>query len=168
MLEVLGLSAWGTNYKNTEKVIRHLIEEPRPIIIDEVDIAINSKYLDLLRTIADRTSCPMMLLGEQHLPQILAQWDRVSNRILAYVEMQPCTLDDVLTLRNFYEDGVAVADDLMAHFLETEKGVTRRIVVQLEHARQKALEAGASAIDLDLWKSSVGEGDVPWHGKSIR
>ena len=167
-LERLGLPATGrTIGAKAEKAVRHLIEHPRPVIIDEVDVAIRKSYLELLRAIADKTQCPMMLVGEQHLPQVLEQWDRVANRMLAYVEMQPCTLDDALTLRNFYEEEVAIADDLAAHFQKTEKGVARRIVIQLEHARQKALETGADSIDLSVWTSGVGEGGAPWRGKTI-
>ena len=167
-MERLGLPATGrTIGAKAEKAVRHLIEHPRPVIIDEVDVAIRKSYLELLRAIADKTQCPMMLVGEQHLPQVLEQWDRVANRILAYVAMQPCTLDDALTLRNFYEEEVAIADDLTAHFHKTEKGVARRIVIQLEHARQKALETGADSIDLNDWTAGVGEGGARWRGKTI-
>lgn len=169
LLEELGLTKSARNNGvRAQRIIEALIEAPRPILIDQVDVAIRKGYLEGLRQIADNTKCPMMLLGEQHLPEILGQWERVSSRILAYVEMRPCTLDDALTLRHFYEDGVTVDDDLVAHFLDTEKGVTRRIVVQLEHARQRALEAGADRIGLQQWKESVGEGGGPWAGKSIR
>lgn len=148
------------------RLLRQIIDElnrtPRALIIDEMDYLVKKHMVDIIRDIHDSTPIAIMMIGEEALPAKLKEWDRFDNRILVATAAEPCSRDDALKLRDHYCTMATVADDLASHFQERCKGVTRRIVVNLQGAQRAAAAEGVTDINLHWWGNrSVRTGDIP-------
>lgn len=135
------------------QIIEQLNREPRGLIIDEADHIVRKQHIEILRDIHDATRVPVLLVGEEALPEKLKRWERFHNRILVATPAQPATEEDARKLRDHYCPRVVMADDLVKQIVLSCRGVTRRIVVCLKNAERIAAEAGATEIDLSWWGS---------------
>lgn len=147
-----------------EEICSALMDRPRPIIIDEADHVVAKGFIELIRDIHDAAGPAVMLVGEERLPEKLAQWERVHRRILHFEQAQPGTVTDALALRDHYARGVHIEDDLALFFLEKTKGVIGRVVVNLERARSIAAGMGKSSIDRATWGDRAVETGQPHRG----
>lgn len=148
------------------RMLRQIIEElnrrPRPLIIDEMDHLVKRQMVEIIRDLHDATPIAIMMIGEESLPAKLKEWERFDNRILIAQAAQPASRDDAIKLRDHYARGVAIADDLALLFQERCKGVTRRIVVNLQTAEREAILAETTAIDRAWWGTRpIRTGDIP-------
>lgn len=133
------------------QVIDQLNLEPRGLIIDEMDYLVGKQHVEILRDIHDATRVPILLVGEEALPQKLKAWERFHNRILVATAAQPATDDDARKLRDHYCPRVAIADDLVREIVRVCRGVTRRIVVNLRMVERLAVTDAVEAVDLEWW-----------------
>jgi DNA transposition AAA+ family ATPase len=140
-----------TNPKILQQIIDALLREPRPLIIDEMDHLVKKQSVEVIRDIHDGAGVPILMIGEEALPAKLKEWERFDNRILVATAAQPASFEDGCKLREHYCTRVAIADDLVAHFVDRTKGVTRRVVTNLNTAQRVALEEGVDAIDRHWW-----------------
>lgn len=136
------------------QIVDHLQADPVPLIIDEMDHLVKKQSVEIIRDIHDGARVPILMIGEESLPAKLKEWERFDNRILVATAAQPSTMDDALLLRDYYCSRVDVADDLVAAIVEATKGVTRRIVVNLQNAQKAAFDSGAERINLAGWRDS--------------
>lgn len=145
-----------------EQVVDRLNIEPRGLIIDEMDYLVGKQHVEIIRDIHDSTRIPILLVGEESLPEKLRSWERFHNRILVFTPAQPASLEDARKLRDHYSPRVRIHDDLVQHIVAGCRGVTRRIVVNLKAAERAAVEAATGEIDLGWWGSRpLSTGDAP-------
>jgi len=147
-----------------QQIVDLLNRDPRGLILDEADYLVKRDYVEIIRDIHDATQIPILMVGEESLPEKLRAWERFHNRILVMTPAQPATLADALKLRSHYCPRVAIADDLVTAIVEACRGVTRRIVVNLKTAERLAIEAAAAEIDLEWWTTNgrhFQTGDAP-------
>jgi len=133
------------------QIIDHLLYDPVPIIVDEMDHLVKKQSVEIIRDIHDAARVPILMIGEEALPAKLKAWDRFDNRILVATPAQPSSIEDALLLRDHYCTRAHVADDLVEAITAVTKGVTRRIVVNLQKAQTAAIAEGAARIDLARW-----------------
>lgn len=167
-LEQLAREVGVTHLKRTasdimNQVVDALAQRPCPIIIDEMDHLVKKQSVELIRDIYEATGMPIMMVGEEALPAKLKEWERFDNRILRATPAEPSTLDDGRLLRDLYVRKVKMADDLVDHFTGECRGVTRRIVANLQEAQRIAIDdLGTLEIDLKAWGSRlVMNGSLP-------
>lgn len=134
-----------------EQIIDALRNDPVPIIIDEMDHLVKKQAVEIIRDIHDAADVPILMIGEEALPHKLKEWERFDNRILVATAAEPATLGDALMLRDHYCQRVEVGNDLVEAIASACKGVTRRIVTNLQDAQKAAIAAGTDRIDLALW-----------------
>lgn len=143
------------------QIIEQLNRQPVDIIVDEMDYLANKGLVNTLRDIHDATNIAILMIGEEELPAKLKAWERFDNRIFSTTAAMPASRDDAIKLRDYYCHRIRVADDLAELFRERCKGVTRRIVNNLQLAQKIAAEEGVTAIDAAWWGSRpVRTGDV--------
>jgi DNA transposition AAA+ family ATPase len=156
-----------TTQKLFDQIVQSLTTQPRPLVFDEADYLLKLTLIEIVRAIGDRTMVPVLLVGEEALPQRLREWERVHNRVLVATAALPSDLDDGLKLRDAYCRRVQIADDLVGLFVERTRGVTRRVVVNLQAAERAAMAEGALMIDRAWWGDRpVSTGDVPLRRRS--
>ena len=147
----LGIPPRGTIATMIDNIIATLAKTERPLIIDEFDHVVNRKYVENIREIHDKSGAPIVLIGEEQLPYKLQQWERFHNRVLDWVQSQPCDLNDAEVLATVYAPGVSIAADLLALVIEKTGGNTRRIAVNLDRIRETSLLEGWKKADRAIW-----------------
>lgn len=143
------------------QIIDTLKSRPLDLIVDEMDYLANKGLVNTLRDIHDGAPVAILMIGEEALPAKLKAWERFDNRIVTTAMALPATPEDALKLRDHYCNRIRIADDLAEHFRVRCRGVTRRIVNNLQMAQKVAAENGAVSIDLAWWGDRpVRTGDV--------
>lgn len=120
----------------------------RPVIVDEAHHIAAKRFVDVLRTLHDKSGAPVILIGEETLPKQLEAFERVHNRMLSWVQAVPCDADDFATLSRTVCPNVVLAPDLAAAILRETRGNTRRIIVNLDEVEQRARQLGVETLDL--------------------
>lgn len=123
----------------------------RPLLIDEADYLLKRGMVEIARDIYEGSGVPVILIGEEHLPTALAQFERVHGRMLDWVGAQPGTIDDVNNLAPIYARGVTIAPTLQAAILTASQNSIRRICNNLARVREYAANSGLTDIDLTSW-----------------
>lgn len=160
LLVELGVPPRGTVADMVAAIIAHLVDLERPLIVDEFDHVVNRGYVETVREIHDRSGAPIVLIGEELLPNKLLRWERTHNRILDWVPAQPADAADVGALAGLYVPEVEVRSDLCEALARKSEGRVRRIVVNLERVREVAALEGLESVGLKEW------GDRPlWTGQ---
>lgn len=141
-----------------ETAIMELGSDPkRPLIIDEADIAVDKGMVEVVRELHDKSGAPILLVGEEQLPDKLQRSERTDNRVLDWVQAQPCDPDDTNALARHYCNGIILADDLLVELNTRTRGVARRICVNLEHIREHCTDNQIKSIDLAAFRAA----DIP-------
>lgn len=134
-----------------DQVVDQLLEEPQPLIVDEMDHLVTKKSVEIIRDIHDNARIPVLMIGEEALPAKLKAWERFDNRILVATPAQPADLRDARLLRAYYCQKVDVADDLLDAIMAATGGITRRLVTNLQMVQKHAIAAGRDRIALADW-----------------
>lgn len=158
----LGLRPQRTTEALFTQVAQQLSRSQRPLIIDEADHILNDRSIEIVRRLHDISSVPVILMGEELLPQRLTRWERVHSRILSWVGMEPATAQDVEHLAKIYARGVELAPDLRAALLIASRGSHRNVSTNLAHVREFATVRGLSKLTLGEWgKQPFHTGEAP-------
>lgn len=138
LLRELGDQQRGTVGTKVNKIIELLVQNGRPLIIDEFDAVAKKGYLDLIREIHDKSGTPTMLIGEEMLPKILEANERFHNRILDFVPAVPADREDLDHLISLYCPGLTLSEDLTDRLMRISQGRPRRICTNLNRIREFA------------------------------
>ncbi|WP_417691520.1 AAA family ATPase [Roseibium sp.] len=125
----------------TEMAIEALADDfDRPLIIDEADKLVDKGMIELVREIYEHAQIPVVLIGEELLPQKLAKYERVHNRVLCWVQAEPCDLEDAAALAELFCPELSLSEDLLQLVIDKSGGRARRIAINLDQiARDVAL-----------------------------
>jgi DNA transposition AAA+ family ATPase len=152
ILHELSETPYGSVASKVQTIIYRLGEMPdRPLIIDEADFIIRRGMVDMIREIHDKSQAPIILIGEEMLPAKLQKFERAHNRVLDWVAAHPCDLKDTRMLAALYAPGIGFADDLLEALLSASGGRIRRICVNIERVRERAVATGAETMSLESW-----------------
>lgn len=168
ILRLMGIVPEKTNGKMEAQIVEQMIKSHRPLILDEAGYLIKrgDRFVEMAKNIYDKSQIPVMLIGEEDLPQGLERhYEKVHNRILHWVEAKACTLKDCRLLAERNLQGVEIADDLLKHIHKEVRGVTRRISTNLYVVRQVATEEKRRSVDLVWWGDRpIQTGEAPVRG----
>lgn len=138
-----------------------LARSDRPLIIDDAQYLLRKRMIELARDIYESCQAPVILVGEERLPQDLTKWENIHNRQLAWEPALPCNLSDANKLAPIYAANVEVDDDLMQAIVEASGGSIRRVAINLARAKELARGRGRRSVDLDLWGARAFETGQP-------
>lgn len=162
ILAEMGMRAVGTIPQMLEQIAQELAISNRPLIIDEMDHLVDRNAVELIRDIYEASQAPILLIGEEQLPNKLKKWERFHGRVLSWVPAQPVALSDARKLVPLYAGDVHVADDLLEHLVDLSGGSVRRVAVNLEMIQDTALTSGWEEVDLAAWgKNPLYTGEAP-------
>lgn len=162
ILKELGVPAASTGSEMLDQICEALAIANVPLLIDEADHLVKRKMIEIVRDIHDGSGAPVILIGEELLPQKLRVWERVHGRMLDWVPAQPGDIADVGHLARLYAREITVEADLQAKLLTASHGSIRRIVVNLERIREFAAIKGMKSVGLDAWgRQQFFTGDAP-------
>lgn len=144
-----------------EQIGEQLAFSRRPLIIDEADFLVQKRLIEILRDIYEYSQSVIILIGEEHLPQSLARWERVYSRIRDWAPAQPAGKADAAHLAALYCPGVEISGELLAALLHAAAGSARRIVVALGSIREQALITGRTRMGIDEFSGAFFPYDPP-------
>jgi DNA transposition AAA+ family ATPase len=160
MLAALGRHFGLKPAPRSEPMFRALVEklrdEPRPIMVDEPELAHNFSTIEMYRAIHDATNAPVILIGTDALARQLNRHEQIGSRLLHRVEFRPPSLEEVRKLADELCE-VRVADDAVEKLLATCNGSLRRIVVQLSALERAARRRGCARITAADWPAMNGQ-----------
>lgn len=78
-------------------IIRNLLTEPQVIIIDEVDyLSINSRAIETLRDIHDKTNVPIVLVGMSNAKSRIKRFKHLYDRLTEIIQFKPFSKNDMV------------------------------------------------------------------------
>lgn len=139
----------GTIAKMMTRIISILSEDRgQLLILDEADKLVDKGMIELVRALQGDTDIPILLVGEELLPQKLRTVERMFNRVLEWELAQPADIADAKLLAGKWCPGVAISDDLLADMIRRAGGNARKIATTLNMARTHSANTGVSALTL--------------------
>lgn len=151
VLSEIGMAPEPTISRMVDQISQHLALTGAPLLIDEADYLVKRGMIEIVRDIYEGSGSPVVLIGEEVLPQKLRVWERVHGRILDWVAAQPGDLSDVGHLARIYAPGLELSPDLRAKLLQASHGSIRRICVNLDRIREHAVVRGLTKVSLADW-----------------
>lgn len=148
ILGEMGIKPGATTGDMLDQVCDQLSASGRPLVIDEFDHLVDKKAVELVRDIYEGSQAPILIIGEEQLPQKLKKWERFHGRILAFVPALPVSLDDAGLLAPVYAPGITFAADLLEKLVADAHGSVRRVCVNQDQIRNEADAVGATYVDL--------------------
>lgn len=138
----------GTVSELADRVIEIIGVPGHPLlIIDEADILVDKGMIEAVRALHDKSQCPILLIGEEALPDKLQRSERTSNRVLDFQKALPCDLSDARKLAVAHAPRLQFSDGLLNRIVVECEGRARRISTTLEHCVEWARGAGVTSID---------------------
>lgn len=150
----------GTISQLMDRVVEALVDDDRPLIIDEADKLCDKHMIEMVRQIQEESGAPVLLLGEEKLPAKLAEVERVHNRVLHWEPAQPCDLEDTRALAQLLAP-IEIADDLLEQIRRESQGRARRIVVNLDLVVEAARNLGTRTMSAADFTGSMYTGSAP-------
>lgn len=163
LLTELGVDkARGTVADMMDHALRLLQDDPnRLMIIDEADKLVDKGMIELVRDIYKGARIPVLLVGEEKLPEKLKAYERCENRVTAYGMANPSDLDDARALAKVFHPKLIFGDDLLAEVVRQTRGVASRVVTSLAEIGQFARAGGLSEVGLNDYTGSYFTGQAP-------
>lgn len=134
-----------------DQISEHLAITGVPLLVDEADHLVARKLIEIVRDIYEGSQSPVILIGEELLPQKLKEWERVHGRMLDWVAAEPGTLDDVEKLLPIYAGGVQFDRALCEAILRHSHQSIRRISVNIAKVAERARMMGRDEMGASDW-----------------
>jgi DNA transposition AAA+ family ATPase len=131
--------------------VRCLMEQPRPIFVDEADYLLRqANMLDVMRDIYDTTGSPVVLIGMETMARKVQTNGRFARRITQWVEFRGITLADARTLADTICE-VGVEDCLLSRLYEAARANIGRMTTGLSRIEQFARINKLESVTLEQW-----------------
>jgi len=109
----LDLTDYHNMQTNLNQIVKSLQQEPRVIIVDEVDYLIGDKnVIEILRDIQDMTNVPIILSGMEFVNRKIARFKHIKSRLYKSLKLKYYDFDEIseilvqLTNLKFSEDAI--------------------------------------------------------------
>lgn len=160
--------ARGTLSDMAAEAIGAMGEDPnKPLIIDEADKLVDKNMIEIVRELHEFSGAPIILIGEETLPGKLLKVERVHNRVLDWMQAQPCDNEDARELARAFAPKIEIADDLIDLIRSQSGGRARRIVVNVARVGEFARNRNLKAIDLAKWGTMPLFTGEPPHARAV-
>lgn len=144
------------------EILRRLQDDPnRLLIIDEADKLVDKNMIELVRDLYKGARIPVLLVGEEQLPDKLARYERCENRVTSYGMANPSDLDDARALGAIYHRQLRFSDDLLEEVVKKTRGVASRIVTSLAEISQFARTNALTEVALKDYTGTYFTGQAP-------
>lgn len=147
----MGIQPARSVYQMVDQISQELSASQRLVILDEFDNAVKKNLVELTRDIYEQSKTPIILIGEELLPQKLQKSERFHGRIMKWMRAEPTDLADARTLNSWYAEDILIKDDLLREIVSLARGSTRKIVTNIELVTFHAKAEGWKEIGKKEW-----------------
>ena len=124
--EELGEEAFWHIQDTFNLVEQKLKQNPKPLIIDEVDYLVTNNVIEILRDLHDRTGCPMILVGMVNIDKKLSRYPHLKDRIYKAFKFEPYAKQDIKQILSELSEIQITNDGL--EYLATRHNQLRQMV----------------------------------------
>lgn len=124
--EELGEDPYWHSQETFTLIENHLRQNPKTIIVDEIDYLIEKHTVETLRDLHDKTSCPIVLVGMGAADKKLARYPHLTDRIYKTLKFEQFNQDDISDILNQLTD-LSFTEDAI-HYLATRTNQFRQLV----------------------------------------
>lgn len=150
IVEAMGMTPSGTIGDMVDQAGEELAKSGRPLLLDEAHLLAKPRLIGIVRDLYESSAGgTVVLIGEEMLPQTLGRWERVHNRMLDWVQAQPCDLREVSLLAQLKCPTLELTDEVLQVVLERSQARARRIVVNLRQIAEHALKNDKTLITIE-------------------
>lgn len=136
------------------EVIRNLILTPKVLIVDEIDyLTIDSKAVEILRDIHDKTNIPVVLVGMTSANSRLKKFSHLYDRLSEIVKFERFSKSDIKTIVK--ELSEIELTDCAIKYIYSNLNRFRQIVKVINKAETIAKANGLSSINEILLKEAI-------------
>lgn len=136
------------------EVIRNLLITPRVLIVDEIDyLTIDSRAVETLRDIHDKTNVPVILVGMTNANSRLKKFSHLYDRLFEIVKFENFSKNDIKTIVK--ELSEIEMTDCAIKYIYSNLNRFRQIVKVINKAEILAKANGLSSIDEILIKEAI-------------
>lgn len=150
----LGVDETGSAAMLTHRIVDRLLEDKRPLIIDEIDTILNSKHaqeLLILRDIHDLACVPVIFTGMEKCIKQLKRDAHYYSRFVKTVQIKPNSLRDVG--KYCKASSIEIKEDLVEYFYK-EYANLRQIKTLIIRLEEYCENNDFEEADLKLLKAS--------------
>lgn len=151
ILDELGLPSRGTAADMVDRIAEALAADGLPLLIDEADFLVRKNMIEIVRDLYEMSETPVILIGEELLPQKLKRWERVHGRIRSWVSAELADDRDFELLRQIRAPGIEIEPALAAAIKKASSGSARRLVVNLDEVEEISRRIGRTTVGLSDW-----------------
>lgn len=151
LLKEMGIEASKTIADMVDQIAQELSCSNRTLLIDEADYLIARNMIEIVRDIYESSGSPVVLIGEELLPQKLQKWERIHGRMLDWVAAQPACLSDIEHLARIYCPKLTLDPAFKDHLLRASQHSIRRVCVNLSNVQKLAITKGINTVDMGTW-----------------
>lgn len=146
MVEELGEIPYNKFSDIFNQVVTQLIKTPRTIIVDETDyLTIDSRAVETLRDIHDKTNVPIVLVGMGTANKRLQRHKHLYDRLLEIIKFEPFSKQDITSIIDQLSE--VPFTDCAKKLLYTRINRFRQLVKTISKAEQVAKSNGIKEID---------------------
>ena len=136
------------------EVIRNLILNPRVLIVDEIDyLTMESKAVEILRDIHDRTNVPVVLVGMTSANSRLKKFSHLYDRLSEIIKFEKFSKTDIKTIVK--ELSEIEMTDCAVKYIYSNLNRFRQIVKIINKSEIIAKANGLNSIDEILIKEAL-------------
>ncbi|PJI49796.1 MAG: DNA transposition protein [Pseudomonas sp.] len=151
VLRDMGITPASTLSEMVDQIAEQLSRSNRPLLIDDAQYLLDKAAANVITDIFNASQGTIVLIGEERVPTSLAKLERLHNRVLEWVPVQPATADDLRDLVDATYPHLTIADELLEDLRSKTKGCLRRVAVNLYRVHTEAQAIGTDKIDLATW-----------------
>lgn len=165
----MGLKPAKTSGDMVEQISQELLLHDVPLLVDEADFLVQRNMIEVVRDIYESAFVPVVLIGEEQLPQKLKKWERVHGRILSWVTAEPADDQDYELLKRIYCPGVELDAEMTHQIKQAARGSARRICTNLDRIREVCLVGAKDRMTFQEWGDrGFYTGDAPMPRRTFR
>lgn len=132
-------------------ITRALMEEPRPIFVDEADYLLKqTEMVDTLRDIYDVTGSPVVMIGMELMARKIRNNGRFARRITQWIEFQGIDQGDARALADAVCE-IGVDDTLLAYIHKEACANIGRMTTALSKVETFGKTNGLDMVTMDQW-----------------
>ena len=124
--EELSEDPFGHTQETFSLIENHLRQNPKVIIVDEVDYLIEKHTVETLRDLHDKTSCPIVIVGMGSADKKLARYPHLMDRVYKQLKFEQFNQDDISDILNQLTD-LSFTEDAI-NYLATRTNQFRQLV----------------------------------------
>lgn len=153
--EELGAESFWHSQETFGIIESKLLQEPKTIIIDEVDYLINNSVIEILRDLHDKSGCPMVLVGMANIDKKLSRYPHLMDRIYKKFKFENYDTQDVKTILEELSEIPITHDGL--EYLSTRTNQFRQIVKLINKVEKLAKTNGLPELNEEILRSLLNE-----------